>query len=138
MERLQPGTSQPRPRRRRSGRGPSRRPTAASHRKAVAAQEAGKFKAEIAPVEIKSRKGSITVDTDEGPRKDSTAESLGKLRPAFTHEAIPANELSVTAGNASSLNDGASALVVTSEEYARAHGLTILARINQYATGGTA
>src|ERR1051325_491968 len=64
---------------------------AASHRKAIAAQEAGKFKAEIAPVEIKSRKGSTTVDTDESPRKDSTVESLGKLRPAFTHEAVPAN-----------------------------------------------
>ena len=110
---------------------------AASHRKAVAAQEAGKFKAEIAPVEIRGRKGSVTVDTDEGPRKDSTAESLGKLRPAFTHEAIPANELSVTAGNASSLNDGAAALVVTSEAYARANGLQILARITGYSTGAT-
>jgi acetyl-CoA C-acetyltransferase len=110
---------------------------AASHRKAVATQAAGKFKAEIAPVEIKSRKGSTTVDADEGPRKDSTAESLGKLRPAFTHEAIPANELSVTAGNASSLNDGAAALVVTSEAFAKEHGLEIMARITGYATGGT-
>ena len=110
---------------------------AASHRKAIAAQEAGKFKAEIAPVEIKSRKGSVTVDTDEGPRKDSTAESLGKLRPAFTHEAIPANELSVTAGNASSLNDGGAALVVTSEAYARSNGLPIMARITGYSTGAT-
>ena len=110
---------------------------AASHRKAIAAQEAGKFKAEIAPVEIKSRKGSVTVDTDEGPRKDSTAESLGKLRPAFTHEAIPANELSVTAGNASSLNDGGAALVVTSEAYAKSNGLPIMARITGYSTGAT-
>ena len=110
---------------------------AASHRKAVAAQEAGKFKAEIAPVEIRSRKGSVTVDADEGPRKDSTAESLGKLRPAFTHEAVPANELSVTAGNASSLNDGAAALVVTSEGYAKANGLDVLARITGYSTGAT-
>lgn len=110
---------------------------AASHRKAIAAQEAGKFKAEIAPVEIKSRKGSVTVDTDEGPRKDSTAESLGKLRPAFTHEAIAAADLSVTAGNASSLNDGAAALVVTSAAYASEHGLTVLARITGYATGAT-
>src|SRR5688500_7670228 len=110
---------------------------AASHRKAVAAQEAGKFKAEIAPVEIKSRKGSVTVDTDEGPRKDSTADSLAKLRPAFTHDAVPANELSVTAGNASSLNDGAAALVVTSEAYARANGLEVLARITGYSTGAT-
>ena len=110
---------------------------AASHRKAVAAQKAGKFKSEIAPVEIKSRKGTTTVDTDEGPREDSTAESLGKLRPAFTHEAIPANELSVTAGNASSLNDGAAALVVTSEAFAKEHGLEIIARITGYATGAT-
>jgi acetyl-CoA C-acetyltransferase len=110
---------------------------AESHKKAVAAQEAGKFRAEIAPVEIKSRKGSTVVDTDESPRKDSTADSLGKLRPAFTHEAIPANELSVTAGNASSLNDGAAALVVTSEAYAKEKGLEILARIDGYATGAT-
>src|SRR5688500_1522850 len=92
---------------------------AASHKKAVAAIEAGKFKAEIAPVEIKSRKGSTVVDTDEGPRKDSTVDSLGKLRPAFEHQAVPANELSVTAGNASSLNDGGAALVVTSAAFAR-------------------
>ncbi len=110
---------------------------AASHRKAVAAQETGKFKAEIAPVEIKSRKGSVTVDIDEGPRKDSTAESLGKLRPAFTHEAVAAADLSITAGNASSLNDGAAALVVTSAAYASEHGLKVLARITGYATGAT-
>ena len=110
---------------------------AASHRKAVAAQKAGKFTAEIAPVEIKSRKGSTTVAADEGPREDSTAESLAKLRPAFAHEAIPANELSVTAGNASSLNDGAAALVVTSEAFAKEHGLPIMARITGYATGAT-
>ena len=110
---------------------------AQSHAKAVAAQEAGKFKAEITPVEIKSRKGSTVVDTDESPRKDSTAESLGKLRPAFSHEAVPANELSVTAGNASSLNDGAAALVVTSEAYAKEKGLEILGRITGYSTGAT-
>jgi len=110
---------------------------AASHRKAVAAQEAGKFKAEIAPVEIRSRKGSVTVDSDEGPRKDSTAESLAKLRPAFIHEAVPANELSVTAGNASSLNDGGAALVVTSAAYAKTNGLPVLARITGYSTGAT-
>ncbi|MEX2180273.1 MAG: acetyl-CoA C-acetyltransferase [Gemmatimonadaceae bacterium] len=110
---------------------------AASHRKAVAAQEAGKFRAEIAPVEIRGRKGVTTVDADEGPRKDSTAESLGKLRPAFAHAAVPQNELSVTAGNASSLNDGAAALVVTSESFAKERGLPIMARITGYATGGT-
>ena len=110
---------------------------AASHRKAVAAQEAGRFKAEIAPVEIRSRKGVTTVDTDEGPRKDSTAESLGKLKPAFQSAAVAANELSVTAGNASSLNDGAAAVVVTSEAYAKERGLSVLARITGYATGAT-
>jgi acetyl-CoA C-acetyltransferase len=110
---------------------------AESHRKAVAAQEAGRFKAEIAPVEIRSRKGVTVVDTDEGPRKDSTADSLGKLKPAFQSEIVPANELSVTAGNASSLNDGAAAVVVTSEAYAKERGLEILARITGYATGAT-
>jgi len=110
---------------------------AASHRKAVAAQEAGKFKDEIAPVEIRGRKGVTTIDMDESPRKDSTVESLGKLRPAFQHEAVAANELSVTAGNASSLNDGAAALVVTSAAYANEHELDVLARITGYATGAT-
>src|SRR5688500_11881647 len=110
---------------------------AASHRKAVAAQKAGKFRAEIAPVEIRGRKGVTTVDTDEGPRADSTLDSLAKLRPAVQHEAIPASELSVTAGNASSLNDGAAAVVVTSAAYAKEHGLEVLARITGYATGAT-
>jgi len=107
----------------------------ASHRKAVAAIDAGKFKAEIVPVQIPGRKGPTTVDTDEGPRKDTTLETLAKLRPAFPPKSGPSDDLSVTAGNASSLNDGAAALVVTSEEYARAHGLTILARVTGYATG---
>lgn len=110
---------------------------AESHRKAVAAQEAGKFKAEIVPVEIRGRKGVTSVDVDEGPRKDSTFDSLSKLRPAFQHEAVASNELSVTAGNASSLNDGAAALVVTSAAYAKEHGLQVLARITGYATGAT-
>src|SRR5256714_582226 len=110
---------------------------AASHRKAIAAQESGKFKAEIAPVEIRGRKGVTTVDTDEGPRKDSTAESLGKLRPAFQNPTVSEKELSVTAGNASSLNDGAAALVVTSEAFANEHGLDVIARITGYATGAT-
>lgn len=104
-----------------------------SHQKALAAIEQGKFKAEIVPVEIPGRKGPTIVDTDEGPRKDTTLESLGKLKPAFG----TGNDLSVTAGNASSLNDGASALVVVSEEYARANKLDILARVTGYATGGT-
>ena len=110
---------------------------AASHRKAAAAQDAGRFDAEIVPVEIPGRKGPTVVSADEGPRRDSTAESLGKLRPAFPPKSGAAEGLSVTAGNASSLNDGAAALVVTSEAFARAHGLPIMARIGAYATGGT-
>ena len=110
---------------------------ARSHQKAVAAIDAGRFKDEIAPVQISGRKGMTTVDTDESPRKDTTAESLAKLRPAFPPKTGDASDLSVTAGNASSLNDGGAALVVTSEEYARAHGLTIMARIDSYATGAT-
>ncbi|HEX2093994.1 MAG TPA: acetyl-CoA C-acetyltransferase [Longimicrobiaceae bacterium] len=107
-----------------------------SHQKAVAAQQAGKFREEIVPVEIAGRKGTTVVDADEGPRADSTLESLGKLRPAFTRDAPrDITEPVVTAGNASSMNDGASAVVVVSEEYARAHGLEILARISAYSTG---
>ena len=108
---------------------------AGSHRKAIAAMEGGKFRDEIAPVEIPGKKGATVIDTDEGPRKDTTAESLARLRPAFPGEKGANDDLSVTAGNASSLNDGAAATVVVSEEYARAHGLTILARITGYATG---
>jgi acetyl-CoA C-acetyltransferase len=108
----------------------------ASHRKAVAAMEAGKFKDEIVPVEVPGRKGPTIVDTDEGPRADSSLESLGKLKPAFTKDAPKdVTEPVVTAGNASSMNDGASALVVVSEQYARDHGLTILARVTGYSTG---
>ncbi len=106
-----------------------------SHRKAIAAIEAGKFEAEIVPVEVPGRKGPTIVDTDEQPRKDTTMESLGRLRPAFGDKSSKADELSVTAGNASSLNDGAAALVVTSEAYANAHGLPIMGRITGYATG---
>jgi acetyl-CoA C-acetyltransferase len=107
---------------------------AASHRKAVAAAAAGKFKREIVPVHVGGKRGATVVDADEGPRKDSTVEALAKLRPAFPGQ-FPAEELSVTAGNASTLNDGGAALVVTSLEYARAHGLPTLARITGYATG---
>ena len=109
---------------------------AQSHAKAIAAMEAGKFKAEIAPVNIASKKGTTTIDTDESPRKDTTAESLAKLRPAFPGKE-KSDDLTVTAGNASSLNDGGAAVVVTSEEFAKANGLTILARIDAYATGAT-
>jgi len=110
---------------------------AASHRKAVSAIEAGKFKSEIAPVQVPGKKGPTTVDTDEGPRKDTTAETLAKLRPAFPGKNGSNDELSVTAGNSSSLNDGAAALVVVSEEYANTHNLEILGRITGYATGAT-
>jgi acetyl-CoA C-acetyltransferase len=110
---------------------------AKSHAKAVKAMEAGKFRDEIVAVEVPGRKGPTVVDTDEGPRKETTADVLAKLRPAFGAKGAKAEDLTVTAGNASSLNDGGSALVVTSEAYAKANGLTILARIDAYATGAT-
>ncbi len=106
-----------------------------SHRKAVAAMESGRFKGEIAPVSVPGRKGPTTVDLDEGPRKDTTVESLAKLRPAFPGKDGKTEGLTVTAANASSLNDGGAAVVVTSEAYAKAHGLPIMARISGYATG---
>jgi acetyl-CoA C-acetyltransferase len=102
----------------------------ASHQKAVDAIEQCRFSAEIVPVEVPSRKGSVRVDKDECPRKDTTLDALGQLRPAFQKDGT------VTAGNAPGLNDGASALVVTSEGFARAHGLTVLARVSGYAMGG--
>jgi acetyl-CoA C-acetyltransferase len=104
---------------------------AASHRKAVAAQKAGKFAQEMAPVTIPGKKGDTIVDTDEGPRADTTADVLAKLRPAFGK----GDDATVTAGNASSLNDGGAAVVVTSLAYAEAHGLPVLGRIGAYATG---
>ncbi|MBX6331218.1 MAG: acetyl-CoA C-acetyltransferase [Gemmatimonadaceae bacterium] len=110
-----------------------------SHRKAIAAIDEGRFAAEIVPVEVAGKKGTVQVCIDESPRRDTSLEQLAKLRPAFPKDApkdMKPEELTVTAGNAPGLNDGASALVVVSEEYARAHGLTILARITGYATGG--
>jgi acetyl-CoA C-acetyltransferase len=108
----------------------------ASHRKAVAAADGGKFLAETVPVEVPGRKGATVVNVDEGPRRDTTVESLARLRPAFIDDAPEdVTHPVVTAGNASSMNDGASALVVVSEEYARANGLDILARITGYASG---
>jgi len=110
-----------------------------SHQKAVAAMDAGKFKAEIVPVEVPGRKGPTVIDTDESPRRDTTMEGLARLKPAFKHDAPQSiQELIVTAGNAPGLNDGASALVVVSEAYARANGLSILARITGYAAAGGA
>ncbi len=112
-----------------------------SHRKAVAAMDAGKFAGEIVPVEVPGRKGPTVISADEGPRRDASLECLGKLKPAFPGDApkdMKPGDLTVTAGNASSLNDGAAALVVASEAYARAQGLPILARITAYATGAVA
>lgn len=110
-----------------------------SHEKAIAAQDAGKFDQEIVPIEVKTRKGTQVVDTDEPPRRDTSMEALGNLRPAFTGD-MPeeVTDPVVTAGNAPGLNDGAAALVLTSEEYARAHGLDILARVSAYSSGAVA
>ncbi len=110
----------------------------ASHRRAVSAIDDGRFASEIVPVSVQTRRGETVVDTDEGPRRGTSLEALGRLRPAFPRDA-PAglDELVVTAGNAPGLNDGASALVVASEEYAEAHGLAHRAVITGYASGGT-
>lgn len=104
----------------------------ASHRKAAAAIKAGNFKDEIVPVEIPQRKGAALVfDTDETVREDTSVEGLGKLKPAFKQEGG-----TVTAGNAPSVNDGASALVVTSLQRARELGVEPMARIVAQATAG--
>jgi len=98
-----------------------------SHQKAIAASDAGRFKAEIAPVEITSRRGEVTrIDLDEGPRRDASMAGLAGLKPAFHPDG------KVTAGNASSLNDGAAAAVISSRAYAEARGLKPLARIVAY------
>lgn len=100
---------------------------AESHQKALAAIEAGKFEEEIVPVEIQGRKGQVTIfDQDEGPRPDTTFESLSKLRPVFRADGR------VTAGNASSLNDGAAAVVLSSRAYAEGRGLEPMARVVAY------
>ena len=101
-----------------------------SQSKAVAAMQAGRFEGEIVPVTVPGRKGDTVVSSDEAPRPETTAESLGKLKPAFKQGG------SVTAGNAPGLNDGAASLMVVSQELAQAHGLPILAEILDYATGG--
>jgi acetyl-CoA C-acetyltransferase len=110
-----------------------------SHRKALAAIDECRFQEEIVPVEIKTRKGATVVDTDEAPRRETSVEALAALKPAFPKD-MPkeVTDPVVTAGNAPGLNDGGAALVLTSEEYARAHGLTILARVNAYASGAVA
>jgi len=103
---------------------------ASSQQKAEAAQQAGRFNDEIVPVTIKGRKGDTIVDTDEHPRHGTTAESLSGLRPAFDKEGT------VTAGNASGLNDGAAATVLMSAAAAAERGITPLARIVSWATAG--
>jgi acetyl-CoA C-acetyltransferase len=103
---------------------------AASQRKAGEAMKSGRFKDEIVPVPVQRKKETVLVDTDEHPRPDTTAEVLAKLRPAF------AKEGSVTAGNASGINDGAAAVVVMSASRAKAQGLQPLARIRAYASAG--
>lgn len=99
-----------------------------SHTKAVEAQEAGRFNAEIVPVQIPGRKGEVTtVSMDEGPRKDTSLDSLAKLKPVFKADG------KVTAGNASSMNDGAAAVVISSRAYAEKNGYKPMAKIVGYA-----
>ncbi|AUI88356.1 acetyl-CoA acetyltransferase [Vibrio azureus] len=101
-----------------------------SQQKAVAAIEAGKFKDEIVPVEVKLRRETVVFDTDEYPKANATLEGLSKLRPAFDREGT------VTAGNASGINDGASAIVLASESAVKAHGLKPIAEVVSYAQSG--
>lgn len=102
-----------------------------SHQRAVAAIKAGKFKDEILPVELKDRKGNVTIfDTDEGPREGQTIEKLAKLRPAFVKDGT------VTAGNSSSLNDGAAAVVVMSREKAEELGVVSKLKVEGYTVAG--
>ncbi|HAJ7145701.1 TPA: acetyl-CoA C-acetyltransferase [Escherichia coli] len=101
-----------------------------SQHKAAAAIESGAFTAEIVPVNVVTRKKTLVFSQDEFPKADSTAEALGALRPAFDKAGT------VTAGNASGINDGAAALVIMEESAALAAGLTPLARIKSYASGG--
>ncbi|MGI8748617.1 MAG: acetyl-CoA C-acyltransferase, partial [Deinococcus sp.] len=101
-----------------------------SHRKAVRAQVEGRFEREIVPVEVPGKGGSVTVTADEGPRAHTTLEALARLRPVFREGG------SVTAGNSSSLNDGAAALALTSREYADAHGLAVWARVRSFGVVG--
>jgi acetyl-CoA C-acetyltransferase len=104
---------------------------AASQNKAEAARKAGKFKDEIAPVTIKGKKGDVVVDTDEYIKEGVTAEGISKLRPAFDPK-----EGSVTAANASGINDGAAAVVLMTAEEAKKRGVKPLARIVSWATSG--
>ncbi len=96
----------------------------------AAANEAGRFRSELAPIELQTRKGTTTFAVDEHPRPQSTPEALAKLAPVFKKDGV------VTAGNASGICDGAASLVLTTEEYAKAHGLTALARVVQWGVAG--
>ncbi|HBS25334.1 acetyl-CoA C-acyltransferase, partial [Thalassospira sp.] len=102
----------------------------ASQNKAEAAQKSGRFNDEIAPVTLSSRKGDVVFDADEYPRHGASLEGMAKLRPAFDKEGT------VTAGNASGINDGAAALIVMSADEAAKRGLTPLATIKSWATAG--
>ena len=99
-----------------------------SHQRAAAATASGRFKDEIVPIEVKQKKDTIIVDTDEPIRGDTTLDALAKLKPAFQQGGT------VTAGNAPGLSDGASATVVVDQDFAKANGLSVLARITGYAS----
>jgi 3-oxoadipyl-CoA thiolase len=101
-----------------------------SHEKAVAAMDAGRFGDETVPVTVKGRRETTVVEADEGPRRDGSLEALAKLKPSFKEDGT------VTAGNSSPLNDGAAALLVTSPDYANAHGLEPLAKVRSVAVAG--
>ncbi len=102
----------------------------ASHRKATAAIAAKRFAEEVVAVEVPAKQGAVTVDTDEGPRMDTNMDALGRLKPAFRAGGT------VTAGNSSTLNDGAAALLVASPDYAEAQGLKPLGRVVASAVAG--
>lgn len=101
-----------------------------SHQKAIEATDEKRFREEIVPVTVKTRKDETVVEADEGPRRDTSMEKLAKLPPAFKKNGT------VTAGNSSGLSDGASAVLLVSAEYARAHGLKPMAKIKSMATAG--
>jgi acetyl-CoA C-acetyltransferase len=101
-----------------------------SHRRALDAIQTGKFKSQIVPIELKSRTGSTYFDTDESPRSDATIEKLSQLRPAFDKDGT------ITAGNSSSVNDGAAAVVLMEEHAARDRGLKPMAKLVDYAVTG--
>ena len=101
-----------------------------SQQRAVAAIDAGKFKDEIIPITVKSRKGETVIDTDEYPRRDASLEKLAKLKPTFKEDGR------VTAGNASGMNDAASGVILMAEEKAEELGIPVLARIKSVATTG--